>query len=262
MKTTSINQDITVLIPSIGRKSVFDAINSVDIDCNILALVSGDISEDIKSELNRLDQLGSIKLYNVPARISAGYAKDLLIGKVATKYFFILDDDDQLTPGFLTYAYNALESSHFSWFMTGFANDGSTDYSSKVVVNVEDLHKYYFEYDKYSPEYIKDHLYPNSECLLNTAHYKKWSHTFEAEYGDDIIPMMLMVMNTPGMFCSSGVIWNHGISVSRSYVDQSNQNIIYTEIIKRIISTERLRQDLWIRCLYNIRSRIAHINKF
>lgn len=200
-------RDLTVVIPSIGRESLINSIKSVDISAKIVIGISKDDYEKLSSEArDYIDESFNTDIVIFESRLSPGASKDHLIRtQVYTKYVTIMDDDDQFNPGFLNWALAILED-HVKTpcWVTSLWSSQATKEDFGIFEFISDsktIFEKLFEYSKYSDEYFKDHIYPNSSTVFRTELYKQIPNKFkyEGKYGDDILPNIWLMLHYPGI---------------------------------------------------------------
>lgn len=250
---------LTVLIPSIGRQSLVNAINSVPKQFPVEVLVTGADFPEMPENIRDFD-------YTVmPDRLGPGPAKQHLIDRCTSEYFVILDDDDEFMPGFLEACERALlDDQYCDWIQSGMCEEVTDTYKFQLINECQQLYDNYFEYDKYSTEYVKTHIYPNSTCIIRTAEFRKMALSFsENSYGDDVIPILSFLINRRGYYVMNGVTQSghNDTTVSRRVVPIDEVSKLCTDITEKIITAPNvLLRDIWIRCYDNLVKRINHMN--
>ena len=219
-------RDLTVVIPSIGRESLINSIKSVDISAKIVIGISKDDYEKLSSEArDYIDESFNTDIVIFESRLSPGASKDHLIRtQVYTKYVTIMDDDDQFNPGFLNWALAILED-HVKtpcwvtslWSSQATKEDfGIFEFIGSQVQTTKKL----FDYNSYTPEYFKEHIYPNSSTVFRTELYKMVPRSFryQGKYGDDILPNLWLMSRYSGIQAkfSGAVIGTEENTVSRN----------------------------------------------
>lgn len=226
--------NLTVLIPTIGRHSIHAAIKSISPECKIHIIRDKD-----NCESDFLEDLSSdrIKLFTSDES-GAGPVKRYAIDTVKSKYFLILDDDDQLIPGFLELSILMMSSDpKLTWMSTHWKEgiDSLITPQCDIIDSFEQFEKYYFVWDEYHLRFNK-FIYPNSSIIIKTEAFINYlesggSH-FASTVNDDIIPMTEFMMNYPGI--------NHrgyGFIVGKTPNSVSRGRIEFTDAHKDLLYT-------------------------
>lgn len=238
---------LTVIIPTINRESIIDAVESIDIDCNLI--ISLDASQ--KRLLHRINRPYKVVAGNIPNNPAS--TKNAGISYVTTKYFIILDDDDQFVPGFLSFALNAMENNpKANWLSTHWDERLEGDFEYEVVDNVISR---YFDWDKYDLDHCKNSIYPNSSILVRTD---SWNLLYPISINnDDIVPCTYFMLHNPGIhhFGSGFRISRSNNSVSRRIPDISSPR--YFGLFK-VILRHSMDNKFWDKVLINALNIVRH----
>lgn len=261
---------LTVLIPCIGRKSVINSINSVDYAKEIhVLLMNNDLGLDGMTQ-NKYKIPVVWHLY--PGILYPGLSKKVLISKVTTKYFIILDDDDMFVEGYLYSAMDRLSTLPLAkWYCAHRYNSEKLRANLRfrdieiIGQNLKPIESKIFRFSDYNGDINPDKIYPYSTSIFDTESYKKIANKglgFDAfpEYGDDIIPGYTMVYLFIGIldkqhFLDSDFGDN---SVSRRYCPAPLLNSLIYLIRSRCSFMHKEYQDIMIE---NVINKINYTNK-
>lgn len=246
---------LTVIIPTIGRKSIEDSLKSIDYPAKIV------VATDIECE-NFKDISESAKKYGARLILTgehgAGNVKNNAIELVDTPYFIILDDDDQFIPEFLNTAmYFMLFNVKIGWFSTHW-KEGITELmsSSAALVKPDSFLNRYFDFDDYSNQ--KNYIYPNSSILWKTELYQEYirngGYRFQGNTQDDVLICTDFMSKYMGFnhFGYGFIVGKDPESVSRKEVNLSDENKnLIDELVRRSISGNE-DAKLWRKVMYNI----------
>lgn len=278
--------DITILIPTIGRNSVFKAIKSIPDDCKILVALDSNCGNhifeyDSESRLisNEYESAHITDLFVVNYQC-AGLTKAFLISIVQTEWFMILDDDDYLLPGTLDRFVQAINSSKLTghdpkWMSTHYCHESEvqcklswtkeylkTHDSLDVIKSFDEFKSKYWEWINgvRSDDYTLNHIYPCSEILMSTGEFRQMIRidpelNFKSHLLDDVIPTLSFM----SLYCGLNDI-NWGIayttpqeSVSRSpkihpTLDSEFSNLVH-HLYSKYLNTH---ESLWLTALTNM----------
>lgn len=258
--------NLTILIPSIGRDSLFKAVeNLIPLECKISILATGQVSEEFWKKYDKLSELdpGRITCEYIEQRLCAGVAKQYLIDHVTTDLFLVLDDDDTLVIECLKVAVNIMNTTDCNWVCNKGGHE-SKGYLLGAVNNLDQLEEHLFEYDKWDQKYEMTHLYPTSNCIVRTEKFKELNNQFCLPYGDDIVPITDYMIKYPhgAFFMTPSIIYQSTEeSVSRKYRNPGELDVLLVDITSKLLkSTSDLEYRIWMRCMDNMIKRVKHIN--
>jgi len=255
-------KDLTVIIPTIGRNSLISAINSIDVDCHIYAILDKCYS-DLYHELE-IKLINNVKNHNVELiqsdKAGPGHVKQFGIDKVSSRYFIILDDDDTFVEGFLEYAINFMRNgadwvaTHYSENPVYFTKDWLEVYPTKFA-------SYYFNTDDYI--HRLNYIYPGSEVMCLTDKFRSLNKDdffrYKLNYLDDVIPMTNYMSKSFGILnLSDGIhygLTNGTVShTNTNPIDIPDFNRVVKEISRMLVSMDLSDMDrkLWKRVLTNL----------
>lgn len=259
--------DLTVVIPTIGRKSLQSALQSIDIDCKVILSLDRsadlDIVNKIVDESNLKSNITIIPAYEFVSftapNLGPGLVKQSGINNVTTKYFVILDDDDVFIEGYLQYAMDLLTKTNKQWIATHDSrNIKSLTSTSWSIIAKESFMNSFFDYDHY--ERKLQSIYPGSEVICETEAFKSHSestgHKFELNYLDDVIPMTSFMSSHDGILHSGyGIGYSIGEnSVSHHGFDpfeKSGLKIVLIQVSELFVKTGN---PVWKRAMANLLS--------
>lgn len=251
--------NLTVLIPSIGRESIKNAINSIPKECKIIISFDNPI-DTIFSDGNE-HYINNFK--------SAGRNKQFLIDKVETPYFIMLDDDDEFVPGILELMLRDLKNTSMKW--------ASVHYTSKrnllwrenilfaptIIYNKEKFSSHYFNWTD-DPNKYKDNqlnwIYPNSEVMVETNAFLNMQKTnpetlLTEPYYDEAVAMTNFMAYHPGMnYDIYGIYYRvPENSVSHTSKRLPDENNVLDRVVSRMIRRYHETGDwFWMRAIYNL----------
>lgn len=253
--------DITVLIPSIGRQSIYKLIEGLPENINIIIGCDYCTNEFIESLKDHLVSNSNVKIleyhYGVP-----GITKQSLINLVSTDYFMIMDDDDIILPEFWDLAVESINKFNPSWIFTHYIREDSTNQcitTDIIPVTPFNFKDYYFNWDTSgsSMSYKLSHLYPCSEVLVKTADWRLMQldpiYFLKYDILDDTIPFTKFMSSYYGiMFKSTHILYG----LPKDSVSHSNRDILTSTDFGLVISDmARVRikteNDIWYKVLRN-----------
>lgn len=258
--------NLTILIPSIGRDSLFKSVeNLLPLDCKIHILATGQVGEEFWTKYDKLSEVAPerITCSYLEQRLNAGLAKQYLIDQVDTDLFMVLDDDDTLLIEHLKLGVRIMNTSECNWVCHkgGHEEKGSL---LAAVNNLEQLESSLFEYDKWDPKYEMSHLYPTSACIVRTEKFKGLNNHYTLPYGDDIVPITDYMINYPNgvFFMTPSLIYQSTEdSVSRKYRKPEELDVLLVDLASKMMnSIDKREYRIWMRCLDNMIKRVKHIN--
>jgi glycosyltransferase involved in cell wall biosynthesis len=258
---------LTIVIPTIGRDALKDALKSIDIKCTIQIIIDPKCNKDTVNKIFDIvrdsGHQSQILIANAP-KGGPGFVKNYGIKLVSTDWFVILDDDDQFVPGYLKYAMNLLSKSMtmFDWMTTHYSQNPGKLVESHTVVYAIDFLKYYFDTERYYNRL--NFIYPGSETICRTETFKNIHDnlpifSYKYDYLDDVLPMTKFMSSTNGILhLGEGVMY--GVvdsSVSHNttppYEYEGFKNVVAD--LTKILTTWRLGPNeriLWKRVLTNL----------
>lgn len=278
--------DITILIPTIGRDSIFDAINSIPTECKILVALDSKCGNHILkyNESHRLLTKGHNYAYITDLFIvnyqCAGLTKAYLISKVKTEWFMILDDDDYLLPGTLNRFVQAINTSKVighdpKWISTHYCHESDVqrklswteDYLKTndpldVIKSFDEFKSKYWEWidGVRTDEYTLNHIYPCSEILMSTHEFHQMVNinpelNFKIHLLDDVIPTLTFMTMYSGI---NDINWGIAYttpseSVSRSPRIHPALDLEFNNLVRYLYSKYLdTHESLWLTALTNM----------
>jgi hypothetical protein len=266
-------KDITVLIPSIGRSTIIDSINSVPKECQIHILldISRSNSQYLWEDFNQL--IEPVRRDNIHLATtyvaSPGLSKQKLIDSVNTKYFIILDDDDYFHKDFLEYCVKLINNSDESigWITTHWVTDTEAPNYGILgrlyaTVNNDYLHEFYWEWvdGLREHDYTRTHIYPSTETLINADLFHKFQQFNEIDESqfkfrilDDAIPVLNFMLHTTGINHEGFGIFYHQTadSVSRTKLNKNLEADVETVIGVMTRLYLKTRDKIWLKSINN-----------
>lgn len=284
--------DITILIPTIGRDSVFKAIKSIPVECNILVALDNKCGNHIfkYDEETHLLTKDSYQVHITDFFVvnyqCAGLTKSFLISEVQTPWFIILDDDDYFLPGTLNrfvQIINILEERGHNpkWIATHYCSE--SDISNKLaqadeyhlvtdqlfadrfdfIKSFGDFKNKYWEWidgAARTDEYTLTHIYPCSEVLMSTKEFRQmiiFDHElqFRNHLLDDVIPTLSFMSQHSGV---NDLYWGIAYttpleSVSRSPRIHPSRDMEFLRLVQQLYTKYlNTHESLWLTALSNM----------
>lgn len=252
--------ELTVLIPSIGRNTLKDALKNIPSACEVIISFDGNIQSGI--------WLDNYKYY-VNNFKSAGRNKQFLIDKVKTPYFIMLDDDDEFVPGVLEQMLCGLRNTGMKWASVHYTSKRNLLWKENilfaptVIDSKEKFSSHYFSWTDDSNKYKDNQLkwiYPSSEVMVETKAFKEMQksnpETLLIEpYYDEAVAMTNFMAYNPGInYDIYGIYYRvPENSISHTSNRLPDENNVLDRVVSRMIRRYHETGDwLWMKAIYNL----------
>jgi glycosyltransferase involved in cell wall biosynthesis len=273
---------LDVLIPSIGRDSILQSINSIcGDDISIKVFLSG---------VDRFDYIPKVNSYGVPVTIvgvdsvikSAGYAKNYLLDHVSSKYFLMLDDDDRILPGIsLGYIMDELDETGSDWSCLNWVNDpidenilfkqylesrDSIGLRFRPVSSYRDYLMSIYSFSDYKGINYPDKLYPNNSMIVRSSIMTLGCDKFmDVPYGDDAIFINNVCIEHKGLnVLGYSVVagYHSDETVSKRFVSPELSRDVILRFAEKINNCDKSDQfNCWNKALRNFKELILFHNR-
>lgn len=258
--------ELSIIIPTIGRESILDTLRSV-MHPNIHEYLIVDdskegIPEELKSSIHGICHEATF-LTTVGGE-GPGFTKSMGISSVTSDYFLIIDDDDQLVGDqSISVIMDVLRDLRPNWVSFHWGSKKTDPYDVKMrYLSQGDLMDWLFDFSHYNPEGNFDVVYPGSSVVFNTKKFREQDTWMHHKYADDALSASLFMYRNSGvdLLMNLGQVGHTTGSVSRGLPDEQDVRFALEEIRDyRDKDFSPFEKEFLDKVLDNIFKRLNHI---